>query len=124
MLTIVATQLIKYIFEGLAIAIAVYVIPKRKISYQEIALISVIAGSIFAVLDYFSPFIGFSGRQGSGFGIGYNLATNIEGFKNDYNDNDIKQLLEECDTVSELAVEDLDNITDNVETITQEQMYQ
>ena len=43
---------IKYILEGLAIAIAVYVIPKKKISYQEIALISVIAGAIFAILDY------------------------------------------------------------------------
>lgn len=65
-------SLIKYLFEGLAVAIAAYLIPTKKIQYTELILISLTASAMFAILDVFSPFVAISARRGSGFAIGYN----------------------------------------------------
>ena len=77
-------SLIKYLMEGLAVAVAVYLIPTKKITYQEIVLIALTAGAIFALLDVFSPSIGTGVRQGSGLAIGIqqvSLGTyGVEGF--------------------------------------------
>jgi hypothetical protein len=63
-------SLIKYVLEGLAVAVAAYVIPRRKADPKEIALIALTAAAIFAVLDLFAPQVGAGARQGAGFGIG------------------------------------------------------
>jgi hypothetical protein len=64
-------SLIKYLLEGLAVAVATYFIPKRKIEYTDIIIIGLTAAAVFAVLDQFSPLVAVGARHGSGFAIGY-----------------------------------------------------
>lgn len=64
---------IKYIVEGIMVAIAAYAIPKKKLDIDEIAIIALMAAATFSVLDVFVPSIAASARGGAGFGIGANL---------------------------------------------------
>lgn len=74
-------SLIKYLLEGLAVAVAAYLIPKKKIEAKEIALIALTAAAIFAVLDQFAPLVALGARQGAGFGIGFQtVGFGLEGF--------------------------------------------
>jgi len=66
-------RIFKYIFEGLIVAIAAYMIPGHKLKIDEILTIGVIAAATFSVLDLFAPSVGSSVRTGAGFGIGANL---------------------------------------------------
>jgi hypothetical protein len=70
-------KLMKYLFEGLAVAVAAFYLPRingtNTLSNEEIITIAVTAAAILALLDVFSPSIGRSFRLGSGFGIGSNL---------------------------------------------------
>jgi ABC-type Co2+ transport system permease subunit len=63
---------IKYIIEGLAVAIAAYYIPRNKLNVEDIVIIGVTAAAIFAILDIYSPSTGEAVRLGAGFGIGAN----------------------------------------------------
>jgi hypothetical protein len=83
MLTLDLTNLVKYVLEGLAVAVAAFFIPRKNISLKEIAMIALTAAATFAILDMFTPFVGTSARQGAGFGIGYNMVTGggIEAFE-------------------------------------------
>ena len=65
--------MIKYILEGVAVAIAAYYIPKRKVNIQEIAMIALSAAAVFWLLDTFAPNISKGARTGAGFGIGMQL---------------------------------------------------
>jgi hypothetical protein len=65
-------SLIKYLLEGLAVAVAAYFIPKKTVDVKEIALIALTAAAVFAVLDQFAPGVAAGARQGAGFGIGFN----------------------------------------------------
>jgi hypothetical protein len=64
---------IKYVVEGLMVALAAYAIPNRSMNLDEIALIALTAAATFAVLDTYLPSIAVSARSGAGFGIGANL---------------------------------------------------
>jgi ABC-type Co2+ transport system permease subunit len=65
---------IKYLVEGLMVAIAAYVIPKgKRLSVEEVALISLTAAATFSILDTYIPSMGMTARTGAGFGIGANL---------------------------------------------------
>ncbi len=66
-------RFIKYIIEGLCVAIVAYSIPKRSLNFDEIMLISLVAASTFAILDVYVPSLAVSARSGAGFGIGANL---------------------------------------------------
>lgn len=66
-------NLLKYLIEGIVVAVVAYYLTGRKRSVGEVASIGVVAALTFAVLDYFTPSIGSSARLGSGFGIGSNL---------------------------------------------------
>lgn len=68
----IVARLVKYVFEGLAVAIAAYVIP-GKLKITEIGMISLTAMATFAILDIYAPSIGSASRTGAGFGIGANL---------------------------------------------------
>lgn len=68
----VMKRVIKYLVEGLAVAIAAFYIPKRQMDTQAILMIAVTAAATFSILDTFSPSIGSAARTGAGFGIGYN----------------------------------------------------
>jgi hypothetical protein len=66
-------SLVKYLLEGLAVAVAAFLIPKKNIDAKEIGLIALTAAAMFAVLDQFAPEVGAGARQGAGFGIGANM---------------------------------------------------
>lgn len=68
----IVTRLVKYLLEGVAVAIAAYVLP-GKMKITEIAMISLTAMATFAILDIYAPSVGSSARTGAGFGIGANL---------------------------------------------------
>jgi hypothetical protein len=64
---------IKYIIEGIMVAIAAYVIPKKQLNVEEVVIIALMAAATFSVLDVFIPSMAASARGGAGFGIGANL---------------------------------------------------
>ena len=66
-------RVIKYIVEGLMVAICAYVIPKRSMNLEEIACLALTAAATFAILDTYIPSMGVGARSGAGFGIGANL---------------------------------------------------
>jgi ABC-type Co2+ transport system permease subunit len=66
-------RIIKYLVEGLMVAIAAYAIPKRSLNIEEIVLIALTAAATFSILDTYVPSMGVTARSGAGFGIGANL---------------------------------------------------
>jgi hypothetical protein len=66
-----------YLVEGLAVAIAAYVIPNRKTKLAEVMVIASIASVSFFLLDVFSEAVGTGSRLGAGLGIGYNLVNGL-----------------------------------------------
>ena len=91
-------SLVKYILEGIAVALAAFYIPRRNVDPKEIAMIALTAAMAFAVLDMFSPGVAAGARQGTGFGIGYNITRGMEGYadlednvENTHNDQRIEQ---------------------------------
>jgi ABC-type Co2+ transport system permease subunit len=74
------TRIIKYLVEGLMVAIAAFAIPKRSLNLEEIALIALTAAATFAILDTYIPGMGVSARTGAGFGLGANLVKFPGGF--------------------------------------------
>ena len=64
---------IKYLVEGLMVAIVAFVIPAKPLKIDEIAIIALMAAATFSILDTFVPTMGASARTGAGFGIGANL---------------------------------------------------
>jgi ABC-type Co2+ transport system permease subunit len=73
-------RVIKYLVEGLMVAIAAYAIPKRSLNIEEIVLIALTAAATFSILDTYVPSMGASARGGAGFGIGANLVKFPGGF--------------------------------------------
>ena len=66
-------RLIKYLVEGLMVALAAYAIPKRSLDLEEFGMIALAAAATFSILDTYIPTIGATARSGAGFGIGANL---------------------------------------------------
>ena len=73
-------RIIKYLIEGLMVAIAAFAIPKRSLNLEEIALIALTAAATFAILDTYIPSMGVSARSGAGFGIGAKIVGWPSGF--------------------------------------------
>jgi len=64
---------VKYIVEGIMVAIAAYAIPKKSLQMDEVLLIALTAAATFSILDTYVPSLAVSARSGAGFGIGANL---------------------------------------------------
>tara|TARA_B100001094_G_scaffold98687_1_gene94913 strand:+ start:767 stop:1021 length:255 start_codon:yes stop_codon:yes gene_type:complete len=64
---------IKYLVEGIMVALAAYSIPKKQLNLEEVALIALTAAATFSILDTYVPSMATSARSGAGFGIGANL---------------------------------------------------
>ena len=73
-------RIIKYLVEGLMVAIAAYAIPKRSLNVEEIILIALTGAATFSILDTYIPSMGVNARTGAGFGIGANLVRFPGGF--------------------------------------------
>jgi ABC-type Co2+ transport system permease subunit len=67
-------RVVKYLVEGLMVAIAAFAIPKRSIQLDEIALIALTAAATFSILDTYVPSMAVSARGGTGMGIGLGLS--------------------------------------------------
>ena len=67
------SRAVKYGLEGLAVAIAAYLLPGKGLKLSEIGMIALFALSTFAILDIYAPSVGSSARTGAGFGIGAHL---------------------------------------------------
>ena len=66
-------RVIKYLVEGLMVAIAAYAIPKRSLNIEEIVLLALTAAATFSILDTYVPSIGVTTRAGAGAGIVLNM---------------------------------------------------
>ena len=66
-------RVVKYLIEGLMVAIAAFAIPKRSLNLEEIALLALTAAATFAILDTYIPSMGVNARSGAGLGLGLNL---------------------------------------------------
>ena len=64
---------VKYLVEGVMVALAAYTIPKRSLNLDEVLLIALTAAATFSILDTYVPSMAVSARSGAGFGIGANL---------------------------------------------------
>ena len=64
---------VKYLVEGVMVALAAYAIPKKALNLDEVALIALTAAATFSILDTYVPSVGASARTGAGFGVGANL---------------------------------------------------
>jgi hypothetical protein len=69
----ILVRIFKYIFEGLVVATAAYLIPGKKLQAVEILTISLIGAATFSILDLFAPAFAGSARAGSGLAVGANL---------------------------------------------------
>ena len=70
-------RVVKYILEGLVVAIASMVLPRQKVDIEAVIAIALVAASTFAILDIFSPDIGMATRAGAGLGIGAGIVGGI-----------------------------------------------
>lgn len=73
-------RIIKYLVEGIMVAIAAFAIPKRSLNIEEIILIALTAAATFSILDTYIPSMGVSARSGAGFGIGAKMVGWPSGF--------------------------------------------
>jgi hypothetical protein len=69
----IINRVIKYLIEGLVVAAAALLIPRKSLGFDEVASLAVLAAVVFAILDVVSPSMGMTARQGASFGIGANL---------------------------------------------------
>ena len=69
----IVVRLVKYLFEGLVVAFAAYLIPGKKLPARDVLVISLIASATFSILDLFAPAFAGGARSGAAFGIGANL---------------------------------------------------
>lgn len=72
-------RIVKYLFEGLIVAIAAFLIPGKALKWEEIVTIGVIAAATFSVLDLFAPSFSEGARNGASLGIGLSLTNAIPG---------------------------------------------
>jgi hypothetical protein len=69
---------IKYLIEGIVVAIVAYSIPKKTVlNVEEVVVIGLSAAMSFALLDLFSPSISQGARSGAGAGIGLGLVGGV-----------------------------------------------
>ena len=67
------TRLVKYVFEGLAVAAVAYMLPKSRLPPNEILFIALTAAAVFSILDLLAPAVSSGARQGVGLGAGFKL---------------------------------------------------
>jgi ABC-type Co2+ transport system permease subunit len=70
----IITRLVKYVVEGLAVGLAAQLIARKgSLKVEEVVLLGLVAAAVFAILDLFAPSVGYTARQGAGFGVGARL---------------------------------------------------
>lgn len=72
-------RIFKYIFEGIVVAVAAFLIPGRPLPLEQVITIGIVAAATFSVLDLFAPSMSQAVRFGSAVTVGSNL---VGGFSN------------------------------------------
>ena len=72
-LTELVKRAIKYLIEGLVVAVVATIVPRKPLNVEEIVIIALTAAATFSILDVFIPAMGASARNGAGLGLGLNL---------------------------------------------------
>ena len=70
----IVKRAVNYLIEGAAVAFAAFYIPENKLPMEQVVTIAMTAAATFALLDLYAPSVSNYARQGTGFGIGANLA--------------------------------------------------
>jgi len=76
----IVKRVIKYLVEGIIVALACFALPQKSLKMDEIALIALTAAATFSILDTFIPTMAQNARQGAGLGIGFGLVGFPKGF--------------------------------------------
>lgn len=71
----------KYFIEAFVIALAAYIIPNKKITFSELAVVTLVSIVTLMLLDMYSSTVAMGTRFGAGLGIGYNLVTTVPKWK-------------------------------------------
>ncbi len=66
-------RVIKYLVEGIVVALVAFAVPKKSLNVEEVVIIALTAAATFSILDVFIPAMGQTARTGAGFGVGANL---------------------------------------------------
>ena len=66
-------RVVKYVLEGLIVAIAAIILPKNKFDFEAVIALALVAASTFAIIDTMMPSLSHPVNMGVGFGIGANL---------------------------------------------------
>jgi hypothetical protein len=69
----VIKRIVKYLIEGVIVAIVAFAIPKQSLKIEEVLVIALCAAATFSILDVFLPAMGQGVRQGAAYGVGLNL---------------------------------------------------
>jgi ABC-type Co2+ transport system permease subunit len=72
-LTELIKRAIKYLIEGLVVAVVATIVPRKPLQVEEIVILALTAAAAFSILDVFIPSMGASARNGAGLGLGLNL---------------------------------------------------
>lgn len=73
----IAVRILKYLLEGTVVGIAALLVPKKKISVEEILTIALAAAAAFSILDLSAPAIAHSARSGAGLSVGAGLVGGV-----------------------------------------------
>lgn len=71
----ICKRIVKYVLQGLVVAFAAVILPKRTPDLEEAFTLAVVAAAVFAILDILAPNsgLGEAARQGAGLGLGFQL---------------------------------------------------
>ena len=69
------TLLVKYLLQGLAVAVVSFMILKGKATGEELLTIGLVAAASYAVMDSLAPTMGVGARLGTGLTLGSQLAS-------------------------------------------------
>ena len=58
------TRLLVYLFEGVAVTIAIYLVTRKHLQLRDILTLSLSIGETFLILDLFAPGVAAGTRQG------------------------------------------------------------
>jgi hypothetical protein len=67
------SQLVKFLLEGLAVALASHLIARNKLDVKEIVVLGLTAAAVFLILEYYTPDVATGARRGAGFGLGWRM---------------------------------------------------
>lgn len=115
-----------YIISGLAVALVVSLLPKKKFNLKETVIFAATTVAISIILDLLSPEVYNSFHTGTGFGIGaQHVGFNLEGFdkckENFQNDDEDEADIDLTQLQKELMSSDDDENFDNIENMFREE---